>query len=193
MKFTEAVDYLNNTLRESILAKEQMIAENLNIIIETATEMKKALNRGNKILIFGNGGSAADAQHMAAELVGRMLIERAPKAAIALTTDTSIITAIGNDYGFEEVFSRQILGLAKSGDVVVAISTSGNSINTLLGVEAAKIMGCKVISLTGNDGGKLAKISDIPIIVSKGKNSCRIQEAHIFAIHSIVDLIDRMN
>lgn len=140
---------------------------------------------------MGNGGSCADASHLAAEFTGRLLTERDPLPAIALTTDTSAITAIGNDYGFEHVFDRQLFALANEGDVVIAISTSGNSPNILNAVKTALWKKCFVIGLTGKDGGDLKHLCNTCFIVDQGKNSCRIQETHIFLIHSVVDLIDK--
>lgn len=128
---------------------------------------------------------------MAAEMVGRMLVDRRPLPAIALTTDSSNLTAIGNDFGYDVVFLKQVQALAKKGDVVIAISTSGNSKNVVAAVEAARKIGCKVISLTGGTGGQLQAMADIRLNASQGKNSSRIQETHIFAVHSMVDLLDR--
>jgi len=153
--------------------------------------MGEVLSAGGKILIMGNGGSAADAQHMAAEMVGRMLVDRRPLPAIALTTDSSALTALANDFRYEEVFSRQIAALARPGDMVVAISTSGKSANVILAVKAAKKIGCKVIGLTGGQGGELGGLSDFRLNVSAGQNSSRIQETHLFIYHSLVDLVDR--
>jgi D-sedoheptulose 7-phosphate isomerase len=142
----------------------------------------QTLKSGNKLLVCGNGGSASDAQHFAAELVGRFERERNALPAIALTTDTSILTAVGNDYGYETVFSRQVEGLAIPGDVLVGISTSGNSKNVILAVKSAKERGLKSIGLLGRDGGELASVVDIPVIVPHVVTA-RIQEAHIFIIH----------
>ena len=154
--------------------------------------MAKTFKNGGKILIFGNGGSAADAQHMAAEMVGRMLMERKiPLPAIALSTDTSALTAIGNDYSYEQVFQMQLEALGRSGDLAIAISTSGNSKNVVLAVESARKKGMKVISLTGGSGGKLRELSDISLNVNLGKHASMIQETHITVIHLLVDLMDR--
>ena len=137
-------------------------------------------------------GIGSDSQHLAAEMVGRMILERKkPLPAIALTTDTSNLTALANDYSFEQIFARQVQALGRDGDVLIAISTSGNSPNVVAAVTEAKQLGCKVISLTGGTGGKLASLSDVTLNVSAGRNSSRIQETHIFAIHSLVDLLDR--
>lgn len=187
----EAFTYLKSTFAESVEIKNAFFAENSEALVQGAKAMGKAITDGKKVLILGNGGSAADAQHMAAEMVGRMLVERKPLPAIALTTDSSNLTAIGNDYGFDVVFLKQIEALAQRGDIVIAISTSGNSKNVLLAAEEAKRKGAVLISLTGGTGGKLAEIADVALNARLGKNSSRIQESHIFAVHSLVDLTDR--
>jgi D-sedoheptulose 7-phosphate isomerase len=183
--------YLLETFEESQAIKQAFFKENAAALIEGSRAIARSVKSGGKILIFGNGGSAADAQHMAAEMVGRMLIDRRPLPAIALTTDTSNITAIGNDFGYDVIFLKQVQALARKGDVVLAISTSGNSKNCVLAVEEAKRLGTTVITMTGGSGGKLKAMGDISINVSLGKNSSRIQESHIFAVHSLVDLLDR--
>ena len=154
--------------------------------------MFNALSNGNKILACGNGGSAGDAQHFAAELVGRFERERFPLPAIALTTDTSIITAVGNDYSFNEIFSKQVQAFGQAGDILLAISTSGNSGNVLAAVEAALEREMRVVALTGKDGGKLAQMltdADVHINVPHSRTA-RIQEVHLVAIHSICDGLD---
>lgn len=191
MKVATPESYLSETFEESLAVKRVFFQENAAALIQGATAMGKAVNGGGKILIFGNGGSAADAQHMAAEMVGRMLVDRRPLPAIALTTDSSNLTAIGNDFGYDVVFLKQVQALAKKEDVILAISTSGNSKNVLLAAEEARRIGATVISLTGGTGGALRALSDVSINVSAGKNSSRIQESHIFAFHSLVDLLDR--
>jgi len=152
--------------------------------------MVEALQTGKKILIMGNGGSAADAQHFAAELVGRFLLERRALRAIALTTDTSILTSIGNDYGFDEVFKRQIEALADPGDVVIGISTSGHSNNVFHALTAANEIGCKTVGLLGRDGGNIAGILDINLTVPV-QETPRIQEAHGTIIHILCDLTEK--
>jgi D-sedoheptulose 7-phosphate isomerase len=147
------------------------------------------LKDGNKILICGNGGSAADAQHIAAELTGRYKTERKPLPCIAITTDTSALTAIGNDYGYDTVFSRQTQALANSGDLIIGISTSGNSKNVINAFEVAKEIGCKTVALIGKDGGDMKKIADLSIIVPSN-NTPRIQESHILIGHMICQQID---
>ena len=154
--------------------------------------MFNALSNGNKLLACGNGGSAGDAQHFAAELVGRFERERFPLPAIALTTDTSIITAVGNDYSFNEIFSKQVQAFGQAGDILLAISTSGNSANVLAAVEAALEREMRIVALTGKDGGKLAQMltdADVHINVPHSRTA-RIQEVHLVAIHSICDGLD---
>jgi D-sedoheptulose 7-phosphate isomerase len=154
--------------------------------------MFNALSNGNKILACGNGGSAGDAQHFAAELVGRFERERFPLPAISLSTDTSIITAVGNDYSFNEIFSKQVQAFGQSGDILLAISTSGNSGNVLAAAEAALEREMRVVALTGKDGGKLGRLlteADVHINVQHARTA-RIQEVHLVAIHSICDGLD---
>ena len=154
--------------------------------------MFNALSNGNKILACGNGGSAGDAQHFAAELVGRFERERFPLPGIALTTDTSIITAVGNDYSFNEIFSKQVQAFGQAGDILLAISTSGNSANVVAAVEAALEREMRVVAMTGKDGGKLGQMltdADVHINVPHSRTA-RIQEVHLVAIHSICDGLD---
>lgn len=179
------------TAQESRSIQEAFLRECGEKIVKAAQSLSECFSYGGKVMIFGNGGSAADAQHMAAELVGKMLVDRRPLPALALTTDSSNLTALGNDFGYETIFAKQIQALARPQDIIIAISTSGNSRNVLAGVKTAKSIGCKVIGLTGGDGGTLKSICDVCLCVSEGTNSSRIQESHIFAIHSIVDLLDR--
>jgi len=171
------------------LKSGQLLAEPISHAIEL---MFNALSNGNKILACGNGGSAGDAQHFAAELVGRFERERFPLPAISLSTDTSIITAVGNDYSFNEIFSKQVQALGQSGDILLAISTSGNSANVLAAAEAALEREMRVVALTGKDGGKLGALlteADVHINVQHSRTA-RIQEVHLVAIHSICDGID---
>jgi len=149
-----------------------------------------ALKNGKKILIFGNGGSAADAQHIAAELVGRYKTERKGLPAIALTTDTSALTSIGNDYGYDRIFDRQIEALANSGDVVIGISTGGSSGNVINGLQTAKELDCKLIGFSGRNGGEMNDLCDINLVVPS-EDTPRIQEMHIFIGHTICHLIDQ--
>jgi len=162
-------------------------SENLNKAIFMLNE---ALLTGKKILIFGNGGSAADAQHMAAELVVRFKLNRPAYPAIALTTDTSILTSCGNDYSFDKIFSRQIEALGNNGDVAIAISTSGNSKNILEGIKTARKKGLYIIGLSGNNGGKMKNMCDI-LIDAKSKETMFIQQVHIAFIHLICDAVEK--
>ena len=186
-----ARDYILSTFDESLKAKKAFLDSSLDLILKACDVISSQIKTGHKLMICGNGGSAADAQHMAAEMIGRMLIERNPLPAMSLTTDTSNITAIANDYAFDHIFEKQVQGLGMAGDVLLCISTSGNSKNVLLAAEAAKKKGIKVISMTGGTGGKLKEISDVNLNVEGGKNSSRIQETHIFIVHSLVDVMDR--
>jgi len=177
-------------LEESIEVKDRFIKNNIDLISKGAEMIATCLASGHKILIFGNGGSAADAQHIAAEFVNRFKIERSPLAAIALTTDTSIITSIGNDYHFDEIFSKQIKALGKNDDIAWGISTSGNSKNVIQAINAAKDIGISTIGLTGR-GGKLAETADFVFSVESDVTA-RIQEAHITLGHILCDLVDRI-
>ena len=159
-------------------------------IVECVDIIIKSLKKGKKIVLFGNGGSAADAQHIAAEFVGRFNLERKSIASIALTTDTSIITSIGNDYSFNMIFSRQCESIISKDDVVIGISTSGNSLNVINGLKTSKKNGAKTIGLLGNNGGKIKSIVDNHIII-KSKSTARIQEVHRIVSHLICDLVEK--
>jgi D-sedoheptulose 7-phosphate isomerase len=179
---------LESLLSHSTLVKQ---LESLEPLINAAAERIIAtLKTGGKVLLMGNGGSAADAQHIAAELVGRYKMERKAFPAIAVTTDPSIVTAVANDYGGGHIFTRQIQALAKTGDCVVGISTSGNSANIIEAVIEARKLGCATLALLGSDGGQLKKMVDIPIVVDS-KDTPRVQECHILIGHIICDLIER--
>lgn len=182
-------DHIVKIFKESGRVKENFLNENLGKLSDVIEAITAALKSGNKILIFGNGGSAADAQHIAAEFVNRFTIERPPLPAIALTTDTSIITSIGNDYDFTEIFSKQIRAIGQAGDIAWGISTSGNSPNVVKGMETAKKMGLITVAFTGNDGGAIAKMADFSIHVS-ASHTARVQETHITASHVICELVD---
>lgn len=175
--------------KDSILVKEAFFKQNTPVLIQAAQFIAEAFKKGNKLLIFGNGGSAADAQHLAAEFVNRLIIERPPLPALALTTDTSIMTSIGNDYDFSLVFSKQIKALGTEGDIILAISTSGDSPNVLKALKVARDMGLKTIGLTGKGGGKMARMVDILLNV-ESDSTPRIQEVHITAGHIICELVD---
>jgi len=185
----EMEDIIVNIFKESSQLKENFVNENLVRIVHAVEAITGALKSGGKILIFGNGGSAADAQHLAAEFVNRFLIERPPLPAIALSTDTSIITSIGNDYDFSEIFSKQIRAIGHAGDVAWGISTSGVSKNVLKGLEQAKKMGLITIGLTGRDGGDIAGIVDHSLNVASNSTP-RIQEVHITVGHVICQMVD---
>jgi D-sedoheptulose 7-phosphate isomerase len=163
-------------------------------VLSTPTEraaamVVQALKNGNKLMLCGNGGSAADSQHLAAEFTGRFLKDRRPLAAIALSTDSSALTCIGNDYSFDEIFSRQVLGIGRPGDCLLAISTSGNSRNVIRAVEAAKSTGIDTIGLLGRDGGLLVGLCDFAIVVPSS-TTARIQEAHIFIGHTLCAMVE---
>ena len=175
----------------SARVRDVFLAEGTQALEAAVDLVASALAAGRKLLLFGNGGSAADAQHLAAEFVGRFLKERQPLAAIALTTDTSALTAIANDYGYDDVFARQIRALGTGGDVAIAISTSGRSPNVLRGVEAARERGLRTIGLTGGDGGALAGMVEVSLRVSGSTHSARVQETHILIGHVICELVDR--
>ena len=160
------------------------------LIAETAALLVDTFKNNGKLLVMGNGGSAADSQHFAAEIVGRFKLERRALPAIALSTDTSILTAIGNDYGFESVFSRQVEALAVAGDVVVGISTSGNSPNVLKALQLSRELGCRTIGLLGKDGGSIKSFCDLALIVPTD-DTPRIQEGHITIIHIVCDLVEK--
>lgn len=171
--------------QETFLKAEQL-AEPLQQAAEACID---ALKNGRKILLFGNGGSAADAQHIAAELTGRYKKERRGLAAIALTTDTSALTAIGNDYGYDRIFDRQVEALAREGDVLIGLSTSGNSANVLQALALGKTLGCRTIGISGKGGGKMAPLCDINLI-APSDDTPRIQEIHIFIGHTLCHLIE---
>ena len=177
-------------LAESLAVKDRSVKENLDKLESGAHRLAECLASDRKVLIFGNGGSAADAQHIAAEFVNRFAIERPPLAAIALTTDTSILTSIGNDYHFDDIFSKQIHALGKKGDVAWAISTSGNSANVLKGIEAAGEKKMTTVAMTGR-GGRLAAMADLSLTVSSD-STARIQETHLIMAHILCDLVERI-
>jgi len=176
---------------ESIRVKQAFLRDNLEALTQAIEAIVAAFKSGNKLLLFGNGGSAADAQHIAAEFTNRFLIERPPLPAIALTTDSSALTAIANDYDYAQVFAKQVQALGKAGDVALAISTSGNSPNVLRAIEACKKLAITTVGLTGGSGGKMVGKVDYMLRVSEGKNSPRIQETHILVGHVICDIVDQ--
>ena len=178
------------TLREAAHLHETAARESAGSVAAAVETLSAALGSGGKVLIFGNGGSAADAQHFACELVGRFLRERQALAAIALTTDASTMTAVANDYGFDRVFVRQIEALGIRGDLAFGISTSGRSTNVVEGLRAARARGLTTIALTGRDGGPAGALADIHINVPD-PSTARIQEAHRTLIHAICELVER--
>ncbi len=180
---------VNDELRQAAANLAAFAAAQAAPLTAAAGLVVQTLARGGKVLACGNGGSAADAQHFAAELVGRFETERRPLPAVALTTDTSILTAVGNDYGYDEIFYRQVRALGRKGDLLLALSTSGNSPNVLKAVPAAREQGLKVLALTGRDGGKLAPAADVAVVVDT-RRTCRIQECHAAALHTICRVVD---
>lgn len=185
-------NYIKDQIKKSYETK-QKIYENEELInkIEDVSLRCVALYRGsNKTILAGNGGSAADAQHIAAELVGRYGFDRPSIPSLALTTDTSNLTAIGNDYGYDQVFSRQLEGMGQEGDIFIGISTSGNSVNIINAFTSAKKKGITTVALTGRDGGEMAKIADVALVVPSDSTP-RIQESHILIGHIICDIIEK--
>ena len=179
---------------DSIAVKQEAEKNLPDAVAQGICLMAQCLQSGGKVMACGNGGSAADAQHFAAELIGRFERERQELAAIALTTDSSILTAVGNDYSYDEVFAKQVRGLGKSGDVLLAISTSGNSKNVVKAIEAAKKIGIKIIALTGNGGGKIATLLDKDDIhlCAPSTRTARIQETHLVLLHGLCDGVDHV-
>ncbi len=184
-------DIVLKAFEESIQVKERFVKENIDGLLTSAQRLATCFAAGHKLLIFGNGGSAADAQHIAAEFVNRFTVERKPLPALALSTDTSILTSISNDYSFDEVFSKQIKALGRKDDISLGISTSGESKNVLVAVETARDMGLYTVGLTGCGGGELARRCDLALIVDS-RTTPRIQETHITAGHILCDLVDRI-
>lgn len=180
---------IRSIVQESIRVKEAALAANLESVEKTAQVIIKAFQNNNRVFFCGNGGSAADSQHVAAEFIGRFQKERRALPAIALTTDTSILTCLSNDYSYDIVFARQIEALGRPGDVIVGISTSGKSPNVLKAFEKAKALGMTTVAWTGNDGGPMAKVADIAIIVPS-KVTARVQEAHITLFHALCEVVE---
>ena len=188
MEIREGVRRGEETFAAAIKLHER-VRSNLGPAIVAAQAISDALKTGHKLLVFGNGGSAADAQHVAAELVGRFQRERAAMAAIALTVDTSILTAVGNDYSFKQVFARQVEALGNRGDVAMGISTSGESPNVVTGLQTAKAKGLKTIALTGRDGGSVGRAAEIHVNVPD-QNTQRVQEVHMTLLHVMCEVIE---
>ena len=177
--------------KDNAEVNSRFIRNHADKLIQVVKVLVAAFKGGHKVLLFGNGGSAADALHLAAEFVNRFLIERPPLPAIALTTDTSILTSISNDYGYAETFVKQVKALGREGDVAIGISTSGTAANVVKAVKMAKDMGLKTVGLTGGDGGDLAKIVDFALVVDSSATP-RIQETHITIGHVLCEMVDRM-
>ncbi|MCX5697668.1 MAG: D-sedoheptulose 7-phosphate isomerase [Candidatus Omnitrophica bacterium] len=182
-------DRIKEIFSDSIQIKEELLRSSVGTILEVTRLFIDCLKKGGKVIVFGNGGSASDSQHIAAELVGRFKKERAPLPAIALTTNSSIITAIANDYSYDFVFSRQVEALAQKNDLIVGISTSGKAKNVAAGIKQAKKMGLVTVALTGGDGGDLAKLADVCLTVPSAITA-RIQEAHITIGHIICEIVE---
>jgi D-sedoheptulose 7-phosphate isomerase len=181
---------IKDILLESIQVKEEILRNQVGSIAEIAALMIDCLKKDGKVIVFGNGGSASDSQHIAAELVGRFKKDRSALASIALTTNTSILTSLANDYGYDVVFSRQVEALGKKNDVVLGISTSGKAKNVALGIKQAKKMGIKTVALSGGDGGDIVKLADVSLLVPSNITA-RIQEAHITIAHIICEMIEQ--
>ena len=181
--------FILTAMQESVKTQEGFIKGNTTGLLLLAEKIAFAFMNDRKLMLCGNGGSASDAQHIAAEFVNRFVLERPPLPAIALTTDTSVITSIGNDYTFDEVFSKQIKAIGMEGDILLAISTSGNSPNVTLAVKTAKAQGIYSVGLAGGDGGELATLADMALVV-KAQSTPRVQESHILAGHIICQLVD---
>ena len=182
---------VRNLIKTSIATKQELLGEHelIATVARVSEALVKTFNHGNKVMLFGNGGSAADSQHIAAEFIGRFGFDRPALAALALSVNTSCLTAIGNDYGFDQAFARQIEALGRPGDMAIGISTSGNSPNVLLGVETAKKMGIKTVALTGHTGGKMKAIAEYCLCVPSS-DTPRIQECHILIGHIIAELAE---
>ncbi|MFH1281917.1 MAG: D-sedoheptulose 7-phosphate isomerase [Candidatus Omnitrophota bacterium] len=181
---------IKDILLESIQVKEEILRNQVDSILEIAHLMIDCLKKDGKVIVFGNGGSASDSQHIAAELVGRFKKDRSALNGVALTTNTSILTSLANDYGYDVVFSRQVEALGKKNDIAWGISTSGKAKNVSLGLRQAKKMGIKTVALSGGDGGDIVKIADVSLVVPS-KVTARIQEAHITIAHIICEMIEQ--
>jgi len=188
---SEMSDAIFQAFEDSIAAKRSFLQDNLDTLNRVIGLLVEAFSEKRKLLLFGNGGSAADAQHIAAEFVNRFKIERPPLPAIALTTDSSALTSIANDYAYNEVFAKQVLALGSAGDVALAISTSGNAGNVLRALDACKERAITTVGLTGGPGGAMASKVDYLLSVSGTTETARIQETHILVGHVICDMVDR--
>lgn len=184
-------DKIKDLLLESIQVKEELLRSNIGHIKDIADMTIESLRKNGKVILFGNGGSASDSQHIAAEFVGRFKKDRSALAAIALTTNTSILTSLANDYGYEIIFAKQIEAVGQKNDIAIGISTSGKAKNVLNGIKQAKKMGIKTVALTGGDGGELSKLADIALVVPS-LVTARIQEAHITIGHIVCELVEQI-
>jgi D-sedoheptulose 7-phosphate isomerase len=180
---------IKEILLESIQVKEELLHTSIGEIKQIADLMIECLKKGGKVILFGNGGSASDSQHIAAELIGRFKKDRTALAAIALTTNSSVMTSLANDYGYEVIFAKQIEALGQKNDIAIGISTSGKAKNVALGIKQAKKNGLKTIALSGGDGGEIAKLADLSLLVPS-TITARIQEAHITIGHIICELVE---
>jgi D-sedoheptulose 7-phosphate isomerase len=185
-------DAIIKAFEESVQAKQAFLRDHLDVLIQVVNAVADCFRKGHKLLLFGNGGSAADAQHIAAEFVNRFRIERPPLPAIALTTDTSALTSIANDYDYAEIFAKQVRALGKASDLAIAISTSGNAANVLAAIDACKTLEIATVGLTGGSGGKMNGRVDYLLRVSQGRNTARIQETHILIGHVICEMVDNI-
>lgn len=183
-------DRITDILLESIQVKEQLLRTSISQIKELSDMVIESLRKGGKVMLCGNGGSAADAQHIAAEFIGRFKKDRSALAAISLTTNTSILTSLANDYGYDVVFAKQVEALGQKNDIVIGLSTSGKAKNVYLAIKQAKKMGLKTVAFTGGDGGEIVKIADVSFIVPSAVTA-RIQEAHITVGHIICELVEQ--
>jgi phosphoheptose isomerase len=188
---SHAVDVVRRTLDAAIALHQRVREQDLSVVARAAEMITESLTSGGKVLVFGNGGSATDAQHLVSELVGRFQRDRTGFAAIALTADTSVVTSVANDYGFERIFARQVDALGRPGDVSVAISTSGESPNVVSGLEAAQARGLRTIALTGREGGRLGPLADVHINVAD-QSAARVQEVHRTLIHAICEIVESL-
>ena len=183
-------DAITKVFEESIRVKQAFLRDHVDVLVQAVNAVVDCFRKGHKLLLFGNGGSAADAQHIAAEFVNRFRIERPPLPAIALTTDSSALTSIANDYDYAEVFAKQVRALGQTGDLAIAISTSGNAANVLAAIDTCNALKIATIGLTGGNGGKMSGRVDYLLRVSEGRNTARIQETHILIGHVICEMVD---
>ena len=190
MNANKRVRLIESVFAGAIRAHQQMLAQDSAPILAMAEALATAFARGGKLLVFGNGGSAADAQHLSAELVGRFQRERPGLAAIALSTDTSVLTSVANDYGYERLFARQVEALGQPGDVALGISTSGSSPNIVAALAAARARGLTTVALTGRDGGAAGRHADVHVNVPES-STARVQEVHRTILHIVCELIER--